>query len=462
MAAPKFKALNDSALKAYSMASDKELVNLVDGEGLDLQFKRVKRGDKPVITRTWRFTYTRPISSPKAGLRTTLILGSYPELGLGAARTAATELRGLVQRNVDPSIVREQGKAKEAAVREDKERSENGLPLRGSFKEAALEYHADRMIPGTKTTWSVQYGKTWLQRARDYLFPTIGDKKLEDLTVADIVACFKPLEASQNFETATCVREGAQQVLDFAISHEKLDRNVARDAKPRAKTHTPEHHPQIHDPKQLGQLYRELMDPVKSGRYGTRANELAQAACQMQVLLWQRPSMITGMQWSEIDLEHETGPRWTIPAKRMKLDQDRKGQGDKYNHVVPLPKKAIEILERMREINGHREHVFAVLPSKDVPMANETMIKPLRELGWGKEEINGHGFRGTAQTMCLERLGIALQTTECHLAHVPPGLGRTYNNAEFVDQRRAMLEQWVAYVERQAFGAEVVQLKRAA
>lgn len=462
MAAPKFKALNDSTLKAYKLPAGKALANEVDGEGLDIQFKRVKRDGKNVVTATWRFTYKRPASSPKAGLRNTLTLGTYPELSLAEARELASAKRGMVQADKDPGEARAAERVKEIEVREDKQRVEQGLPVRGSFKEATLAYYADRTTPGLRTTWTSRTAARWLSQVNNYLIPILGDKKLGDITISDLRECIVVLEARKQFETATKIREHASQILDFAMANAevtgfKLERNVARDSKPLAKVHTRKSHPKIRDPKQLGQIYRELTT-APDGRFSV----LARTACEIQILLWQRTEMIVGMQWSELDLEHEEGPRWTIPAQRMKLDQHLKDQGDVYDHVIPLPKRVMELLEAVRPITGRQQHVFATVPRRDVAMTGKTMIKPLRDLGYGSEVINSHGFRGTAQTICLDRLDVAWDVTEMHLAHVPKGLGRTYNNSQYVTQRRAMLEKWVGYLQQQAKGAEVLEFKRAA
>ena len=50
-----------------------------------------------------------------------------------------------------------------------------------------------------------------------------------------------------------------------------------------------------------------------------------------------RPGMIHDMEWCEVDLDIE---RWTIPALKMKTGWD---------HVVPLSRQAIAILERVKE-----------------------------------------------------------------------------------------------------------------
>ena len=59
-----------------------------------------------------------------------------------------------------------------------------------------------------------------------------------------------------------------------------------------------------------------------------------------------RPSEVSGARWAEIDLDEKL---WTISAERMKVKRE---------HIVPLSAQALEILEVMKPISVHCEHVF--------------------------------------------------------------------------------------------------------
>ena len=60
-----------------------------------------------------------------------------------------------------------------------------------------------------------------------------------------------------------------------------------------------------------------------------------------------RPSESAKAEWAEIDLDNKL---WTIPAERMKM---------RLEHKVPLTEQAIEILEHLKPITGHRKHLFS-------------------------------------------------------------------------------------------------------
>ena len=81
-------------------------------------------------------------------------------------------------------------------------------------------------------------------------------------------------------------------------------------------------------------------------------------------------------------------------------------------------------------------------------------------MGFGKDEMSGHGFRATARTIRVERLGIASEVVEAQLAHaVGDALGRAYNRTQFLDQRRDMMQTWADYLDQLRDGAQVLTFK---
>ena len=82
-------------------------------------------------------------------------------------------------------------------------------------------------------------------------------------------------------------------------------------------------------------------------------------------------------------------------------------------------------------------------------MSDNAVLSALRRMGFGKEEITGHGFRATARTILAERLDIPPEVIEAQLAHaVGDSLGRAYNRTKFLAQRRAMMTTWANYLDR--------------
>ena len=94
-------------------------------------------------------------------------------------------------------------------------------------------------------------------------------------------------------------------------------------------------------------------------------------------------------------------------------------------------------------------------------MSDMTLTAALRRLGYSSEEMTPHGFRAMARTLMIERLpGIDADVIEAQLAHGKSGpLGAAYDCAEFMEQRRKMMNEWADYLDKLKAGAEVVRLQ---
>lgn len=96
-------------------------------------------------------------------------------------------------------------------------------------------------------------------------------------------------------------------------------------------------------------------------------------------------------------------------------------------------------------------------------MSENTIRAALRRMGYGSEDMTAHGFRAMARTLIVERLpGISPDLIEAQLAHGKSGpLGMAYDRAEFMDQRRKMMQTWADYLDRLRDGAQVIPIRAA-
>lgn len=150
---------------------------------------------------------------------------------------------------------------------------------------------------------------------------------------------------------------------------------------------------------------------------------------EWQLLTLVRPSEASGARWAEIDLDAKL---WTIPAERMKAKRE---------HIVPLSTQALEILEVMKPISAHREHVF---PSRNDPkqsMNSQTANAALKRIGYGGKLV-AHGLRSIASTT-LNEAGFNADVIEAALAHTDKNeVRRAYNRSIYLKQRIGMMEWW--------------------
>jgi len=132
----------------------------------------------------------------------------------------------------------------------------------------------------------------------------------------------------------------------------------------------------------------------------------------------------------------------------------------KTEHVVPLSRQAIAILEELRAISGGSRFVF---PGRHRarPISNNTMLFALYRLGY-KGKMTGHGFRAVASTV-LNETGFRSDVIERQLAHCERDEVRgAYNRAQYLPERKQMMQNWADYLDKLKAGAEVIPLQGSA
>ena len=123
---------------------------------------------------------------------------------------------------------------------------------------------------------------------------------------------------------------------------------------------------------------------------------------------------------------------WVIPADRMKAKRE---------HVVPLSKQALEILEVMRPISANRQYVFPSRNDSKQPMNSQTVNAALKRIGYDGKLV-AHGLRSIASTT-LNEAGFNPDVIEAALAHSDKNeVRRAYNRSTYLDQRKELMEWW--------------------
>lgn len=417
MATPTHK-LTDTGVK--NAKPGPKPVKLFDGEGLFLLIQ-------PNGGKLWRLKYRF------GGKEKLLALGTYPEIKLKDARERRQAARELIAKGVDPSETKKAEKASRATQSE------------GTFEAVAREWH--KVIHTVKT--SEGHAARTLIRLEQDAFPYIGALPIADITAPKLLEMLRRVESRGAIETAHRVKQACGQVFRYGITTGRCERDPSADLKDALKPVIVKHHAAITDPRAVGGLLRAIHD--------YEGHPVTRAALKLAPLVFLRPGELRHAEWSEIDLDAAT---WTIPAGRMKRSKQQKLSGAP--HLVPLSAQAVAILRELHPLTGHRQYVFPSPRTSARPMSENGVLSALRRMGFEKEEMSGHGFRATARTIMVERLGVDESIIEAQLAHsVKDSLGRAYNRTEFVDQRRAMMQTWADYLDTLRKGANVIPLKKA-
>ena len=390
---------------------------LSDGKGLYLELS-------PAGGRWWRLKYRI------AGVEKRISLGTYPETSLKAAREKMEEARALVAQGIDPSQARKAAKQEAAHQDEQAQREAQGLPLHGSFESVAREWFDTR-----KDEWATTYAKKIFRRLEADVFPWLGRLPVPNITPPMVLDMLRKAENRGAIETAHRVLETCGQVFRFAVATGRIESNPARDLKDALRKPMVQHFAAITDPQRFGELLRAIDS--------YRGTPVVCAALRLMPLMLLRPGELRQAQWDELDLPAAT---WTVPAARMKREKVGKIYGKP--HIVPLPRQAVAIFEALKPLTEHSPYVFRGERSAQRPMSDAAINAALRTLGFSADEVTGHGFRASARTMIVERLGIAEPVVEAQLAHsVRDNLGRAYNRTEFMQERVRMMQQWADYLD---------------
>jgi integrase len=320
-----------------------------DGAGLYLSVK-------PSGSKHWYMGYRF------GGRQKKLSFGAYPEITLSDAREKRDAARKLIAHGTDPSAARQEAKREKAAAR--------------TFAAWADEWvEKQRTVHDEKT----MAGK---DRYVGYLKAEFGQRLIPTITRGDVLFYLRTFEQTGKLETRDRVRSTGAQVCIYADVHGS-DYNPFRTfAKEQLIANESEPRPALIGDAEVTKLMQTIAAPFERARF----DDVVGHALRFISLTVVRPGELATAEWSEFD---RSRARWTIPAEKMKMEHE---------HVVPLSRQAIAILEEMGKLTGQRRFVFSC--SKDKPISDNTLNRRLRDLGYDTGEQHcAHGFRTTFSTL---------------------------------------------------------------
>jgi integrase len=418
--------LTDAKIKA-AKPTDKPR-KLADGAGLYLLVK-------PNGARLWRFKYRH------AGKEKLLAFGGYQpgaadHVALAEARARLTDAKRLLRDGIDPSAARHAARH----ARRDREA--------GSFESVALEWHAKQ-----SGVWSHGYAAKELAQLKNHVLPSIGGKTFRELKPRDLLDVCRRVEEAGHVETAHRIRRSLGQICRYAVVTHRADSDISTALKGALAPVKTRHFASITEPKRVGDVLRAVQS--------YKGTVPVQIALQLSPLLFVRPGELRAARWEEFsfDLEDPASgeapahlePQWRIPAERMKMREQ---------HVVPLSRQSVRLLRELHAITGPVGFLFPNARSTSRCMSSNTVNAALRNLGFTKDEMTGHGFRSMASTLLHER-GYKSELIERQLAHADRDSSRaSYNFAQYLPERRRMMQEWADYLDGVARGGDVIPIRR--
>ncbi|NCO04458.1 MAG: tyrosine-type recombinase/integrase [Alphaproteobacteria bacterium] len=379
------------------------------------QYKRFDGGGLYLLvtltgSKLWRLKY-RYLGTEKV-----LAIGSYPEVSLADARKARDDAKSLLAKtpSVDPMTNKVQVKRKAVADAEN------------TFEHLAREWHRTK-----NNQWTARYGETIMRRLEMNVFPTLGRRPISEITPPELLDCLRKIEKRGSYDVLKRTTQVCGQIFRYGIQTGRCERDAAADLKGALKS-APHNHFRTINLKQLP----EFLEALKLNK--ARIFERTRRAVWLSLYTFCRPVEIRKAKWEHIDFKSKL---WTIPASEMKMKRD---------HIVPLSNQVIELLKEQKEEVDlfNTEWVFPSQLKLKNPMSDGTVNKAIKRLGFGDDMV-AHGFRALARTTIREELEYDTEVIEKQLAHKSAGsLGEAYNRTQFIDKRKAMMQDWADYIDR--------------
>lgn len=131
-------------------------------------------------------------------------------------------------------------------------------------------------------------------------------------------------------------------------------------------------------------------------------------------------------------------------VKQLKTQMIKAGKNpaDIPPYIVPLSVQAIEVVRFMLDrFKPAQRYLFAHASDLNERISENTINGALKRLGY-ESQLTGHGIRGTIST-ALNEIGYPKVWIEAQLSHADRDkVSAAYNHAEYVEQRRRMMQDW--------------------
>ncbi|GAB7218297.1 tyrosine-type recombinase/integrase [Vibrio comitans] len=268
-----------------------------------------------------------------------------------------------------------------------------------------------------------------LVRLEKYVFPSLGDVNIDEFTPALTSHVLDQVVTRGHKETASRIASSIISIFNDATCRGLIEMNALTPLKSVYKS-----------PKSTPFLtikWRELRTFFQT--LGS-ANLLPITRCliEFQFHTITRPIEAASARWADIDLEQRI---WTIPSKSK----------NELEHKIMISQETVNILSTIKSLIGDK-HEF-VFPNqgrnRNGHMSSQTVNAVLKRIGY-QGRFHGHGTRSLASTT-LNEFGVNYDHIEKSLGHIEQNDSRrAYNRAEYIHQRRELMDFWSKFLVQQA------------
>lgn len=352
-----------------------------DGGGLYLRVT-------PTGKKTWQIRYRFNRQD------TTMPLGSYPAVTLAQARMKRESIKVDIQAGRDPQT-REAPRAPCPTLRE----------AAGAFIDAQR--------------WAAKYRALQISRMQSDIFPSVGDKRLDEIFAPELLVVLRKVEDRGALEMARRLGSLVGRIYKRAIVEGHVTHNPADGISTALKASRRVQHRRRLPASEMGRFLVKLKSH--------KGDRMTAIALEVLIRTALRTSEVRFGKWQEVESD-----LWRIPGKRMKVAGP--------DHLVPLTPQVKILFAEARELGKGSSLMF--LSEHGAPMSQNTMLHALYRLGY-HSKATVHGFRGTFSSWANEQGKWHPDAIERQLAHMERNeIRAAYNAAEHLPARRDLMEKW--------------------
>ena len=392
--------LSDVKVKA-AKPKEKDYI-LTDGDGLQMRVRA--NGSK-----LWNFNYIHPASKKRINMG----LGTFPEVSLAQARKRTVEARELVAQGIDPKEKRDADRKTLRAITEH------------TFRNVATAWFELK-----KDSVTTAYAEDIWRSLTLHVFPDLGTTPISAITAPQVIKLLRPLETKGSLETVKRLSQRLNEIMTYGVNSGLIHSNPLSGIRSVFKKPKKKNMAAL-APDEL----KELMMTVANASI----KRTTRCLIEWQLHTMTRPAEAATARWADIDIGKKI---WTIPAERMKKRR---------THIIPLTEQALGLLEAIKPLSGHREHVFPADRNPRTHCNSQTANMALKRMGF-EGRLVSHGMRSMASTILNEH-GWDPELIEVALAHVDKDEVRSaYNRADYIERRRPMMKWLSEHIKEAATG----------
>ena len=357
------------------------------------------------------------------GKQQNISLGSYTRVSIAEARLKAQECRDKIYLGINPILERQKQKMESTSL---------------AAKKVSFKYFAQECVNAKRAEWTNQkHGDQWEYTLKEFAFPVIGDKYLDEISTEDILAILTPIWTTKT-ETASRLRGRLEWILAAATTRRlrsgpnpALWRGHLQTILPAPnKVKRVKHHKAL-PYRQVPELIAKLSESLTMGAL----------ALEFTILNASRTGEVIGGLRAELHND-----LWVIPADRMKAKKE---------HRVPLSTRSLEILSIAKAMDSGSKYLFSINGKK---LSNMVMPMTLKRIGI---DATVHGFRSSFRDWVSEETDHPSEVAEMALAHVITNkVEASYRRRDLLEKRRSLLTGWQTYCS-QPLTDNIIKLKAA-